>query len=507
MCGFFITNNISVGKADESRIENKLRFRGPDCSSGLLEHGGWKAYHARLSIIDPETGTNQPMYDRLGGMLVFNGEILNFKELGIKHFNKKFTSDTKLLSELIVSNKLELSELDGFFAFVYIDKFGELKHAVRDPFGVKPLFFYRDNDSISFCSEPALLKDLFGSDVNEDSIEEYYATRAPIFSGSYFNNIYSVEPGSCYINGKYFDCLDYIEKEYEHISVEEIKSSLLKGLETRLVSDVPVALLLSRGVDSNLLRKLGETKFQNFYSIGFEGDEDIEYIKKEKIKKIKTITCTPDEYKAAFDYLIELRGEPMSVPNEVLLYLISKKAANDGIKVLLSGEGADEFFAGYDRIFKWAQNQEKFDLDEFLSKYCYIPPQKNSKLYNKFEALFEELELNSVFEMVRWFFIRYHMPVLFRRLDFSLMAAGVEGREPIANMHTFVKAVKISPENLMGNELGKVPLREVLSSYMGRGFAYEKKVGFPVDLTKIFENENNLSSYELWFKENLKVLQ
>ena len=141
MCGFFITNNISVGKADESRIENKLRFRGPDCSSGLLEHGGWKAYHARLSIIDPETGTNQPMYDRLGGMLVFNGEILNFKELGIKHFNKKFTSDTKLLSELIVSNKLELSELDGFFAFVYIDKFGETQTCSKRPIWSKAFIF------------------------------------------------------------------------------------------------------------------------------------------------------------------------------------------------------------------------------------------------------------------------------------------------------------------------------------------------------------------------------
>lgn len=98
------------------------------------------------------------------------------------------------------------------------------------------------------------------------------------------------------------------------------------------------------------------------------------------------------------------------------------------------------------------------------------------------------------------------MPVLFRRLDFSLMAAGIEGREPIANMHTFLQAVKISPKNLMGKELGKVPLRDIISTYMGHEFAYEKKVGFPVDLTKVFNKEPKLTSYEIWFKENLKVL-
>jgi asparagine synthase (glutamine-hydrolysing) len=98
------------------------------------------------------------------------------------------------------------------------------------------------------------------------------------------------------------------------------------------------------------------------------------------------------------------------------------------------------------------------------------------------------------------------MPVLFRRLDFSLMAAGVEGREPLANMHVFLAAVKMNEHSLMAKVLGKVPLRELIAEYMGRDFAYEKKVGFPVDLTKVFENKNNISSYELWFENNLKVL-
>ncbi|MBQ0329960.1 asparagine synthase, partial [Providencia rettgeri] len=243
-----------------------------------------------------------------------------------------------------------------------------------------------------------------------------------------------------------------------------------------------------------------------YYTIGFSGDEDLVYLKSQNISGLTAIECTPEEYRSAFDYLLSLREEPMSVPNEVLLYLIAKQAAKDGIKVLLSGEGADEFFGGYDRIFKWAREADSFSLDTFIDMYCYITPMKNSYLYGKFSELFSSKKFSTPFEYVRWFFIKYHLPILFRRLDFALMAAGVEGREPIANMHTFLKAITLSPENLMNNEVGKIPLREIIKHYLGDTFAYEKKIGFPVDLTKIFDNTQNQSSYELWFSENLKVL-
>ncbi|MCO5342897.1 asparagine synthetase B [Aeromonas veronii] len=505
MCGFFITNSSVVNKGHESVIEHYLRFRGPDGSSGLVEFNGWKAYHSRLSIIDLSVGVNQPMLDELGGMLVFNGEILNYKELGYKYFDTEFHSDTRLLSKLLSENLLSIAELDGFFAFVYIDRHGKLTHAVRDHFGVKPLFYHEDELGISFCSEPNVLNKIFDCDINNDSIDEYYATRAPIFSGSYFVGIKSIEPGECLVNGRFFDCAESLNSNYEDVSVINLKQALCRGVSTRLVSDAPVGLLLSRGIDSNLLRHIGD--FSNYYTIGFSGDDDIEYLKSQNIGGLTALVCSPEEYKTAFDYLLDLRGEPMSVPNEVLLYLVSKRAASDGIKVLLSGEGADEFFGGYDRIFQWAFHAKEFVLDEFLNRYCYIPPEKGSKLYNRFSSLFDEVKLGSVFETVRWFFIRYHMPVLFRRLDFSLMAAGVEGREPIANMHLFIQAVKISPQKLMGDKLGKLPLRELVSQFMGDAFAFEKKVGFPVDLTKIFDNKQSLTSYELWFKENLKVLK
>ncbi|MBX7020444.1 asparagine synthase, partial [Providencia rettgeri] len=138
MCGFFITNHPSINKKEhESILENTLRFRGPDGASGLIESGKWMAYHSRLSIIDLNSGINQPVKDTSGGMLVFNGEILNYKALGYKYFQKEFESDTIMLSELIKNKVLSISELDGFFSFVYINNKNEIKYAVRDRFGVK----------------------------------------------------------------------------------------------------------------------------------------------------------------------------------------------------------------------------------------------------------------------------------------------------------------------------------------------------------------------------------
>lgn len=503
MCGFFISNDTRVTKADEAIIEERLRFRGPDYSSGLMIHGDWKVYHSRLSIIDLNAASNQPCFDDAGGVLVFNGEILNYQELGQKYFNKTFQSDTKVLSELIVHGYLELDELDGFFAFVYVDAGGSLVHACRDKFGVKPLFVHESEFGTSFSSEPSVLKSLFDLQVNQGAIDEYYCARAPIFSGSYFNGVSSIEPGACLVKGQYFSSLEHLE-QYRNTELEDLEAALRKGVDSRLVADAEVGLLLSRGVDSNLICNLAQ--FDKLYSIGFEGDKDISYLQSQSIENLTIHECTADEYRKSFEYLLQLRQEPMSVPNEVLLYKIADIAANDGVKVLLSGEGADEFFGGYDRVFSWASEIETFDLGEFLERYCYVPPEAGSSVYQKFENLFDELSQLRPFEKVRYFFIRYHMPVLFRRLDFALMAAGVEGREPIANAHVFSVAMNYCHQQLMANALGKIPLREVIAKFKGREFAYEKKVGFPVNLKAIFDNPESLSSYDLWFRENLKVL-
>lgn len=508
MCGLFLSNFESIDQRDFESIEKTLRFRGPDASNFHILKNGWRSYHSRLSIIATTADNNQPLINPDGSSLVFNGEIFNFKELGLKYFNKEYKSDTKLLNDLILKNKLDLGELDGFFAFVFISGCGEIVYAARDRFGVKPLFYYTKNGKISFSSEPITLKLLHNLRVNPLAIEEYLKFRAPIFQESFFSEVSQVKPASCLINGLYYS----LEKDLhngcgaEEPDESELEDAIRKSIASRCISDVPIGLLLSKGVDSNLIKNLG--CFDRFYSVGFKGDPDFEYLRDNPLPKLALVEVDYDDFKTSFTHLLKLRGEPLSVPNEVMLHEVGRRAKADNVKVLLSGEGADEFFGGYDRIFNWAAENTFFDVAQFADKYAYGSIAKDSIIFYQLEELFKSCPFETAFEKVRWFFVKYHLPILFRRLDFSLMAAGIEGREPLANKHIFDVAKRYKVNSLMLGcaNLGKEPLRSLLSKYENKKFAYEKKIGFPVDLQKIY-NEPKKSSYEIWFEKNLEILK
>ena len=504
MCGIFAINKTNLTSQDKHIVNSSLDFRGPDFQSSCTEYNGWTLYHSRLSIIGLGEENNQPLLTSKGA-LVYNGEIFNYKKLGRKYFNKIFRSDTKLLFQLIIENKLDLDELDGFFSFVFIDCNGKLKYAARDALGVKPLFSYSNKNLLGFSSEASVFNRLFNLGFNSKSLEEYASIRYPVFSGSYFNKVHSVNPGSCFVNGDHFDLKTFFLNQTCKPSIDELEDALSKGIKTRMVSDARIGLLLSKGVDSNILRNL--SKINNLYSVGFTGDEDLDYVSKNINFKAKCLYCSNQDYTDTFSELIKLRGEPLSVPNEVLLFLVARKARKDGIKVLLSGEGADEIFGGYDRIFTWAsKNIDRFCLNEFLKLYSYKPPNQNSHVYECFKNFFDKYKTYNTFEKVRIYFIKYHLPILFRRLDFSLMAAGVEGREPIANKHILKLALQYNSHELMSGGLGKIPLRKILAKYEGFNFAFEKKVGFPVDLKDVFGITTKITNYEVWFNKNLEQL-
>jgi len=504
MCGFYVSNIESPIDSLSNILDRHLAFRGPDYQSEIIFINGWQIYHSRLAISDLDSSAQQPIINKDGSFLIFNGEILNFHKLGKKYFNRNYSSDTWLLNDLIVNDALILEELDGFFSFVFVDSNGKLKYAARDSFGVKPLFSYSSGDVIAFCSEPYVLAKNFKCEVSKKSLKEYRLFRYPIISGSYFTEVEQVQPGTCYVSGEYFNAASYFREQEGEFSYDEFKDGIVSGIESRLVSDARIGLLLSKGVDSNLIQNI--SKIDTLYSAGFPGDDDFEFLKSKDITGLRLCEITPEQFIESFEYLVKIRGEPLSVPNEVLLYILAKKAKDDGVRVLLSGEGADEFFAGYDKIFTWSLGLDEFNIEQFVNLYAYDDLTYESSIYTDLLNIFHNVKDLSAFDQVRWFFIRYHMPVLFRRLDFSLMAAGVEGREPLANMHVFSAAVKARPEQLMYESLGKLPMRKFLSEFMGKEFAFEEKIGFPVDLTKIFK-EKELGNYDIWFSKNLELLQ
>jgi len=509
MCGFFITNDPLISESDYETINKRLSFRGPDFQSGLIKHCGWTLYHSRLSIIATNPRYSQPFFTPSGGVLVFNGEILNFSTLAKKYGIVNSKSDTEVLAALLERKSFDFNLLEGFFSFVYVDKFGALKNVVRDKFGVKPLVYYQKKNVISISSEASVLSDLYKLNFSKFALEEYKVFRGPIFSGSYFDNVKSVTPGSCLISGTYFDSTFEIPESYEPFEdlIPALKEEISNSVKSRLISDVPVGLLFSSGIDSNLIKHSSNEVFQCFTG-GLDGDYDLDFANKLSSKEINTFKVDKDEFLERFINMKELRKEPISVPNEIVLSFLAEKWRAVGGRVLLSGEAADEFFAGYDNIYYWALGNENFTVNEFLDRYAYVPSIKVSEdIKENLKEFFSSLQGLSSFEKVRQFFVKKHLPLLFRRLDYSLMYSGIEGREPLASSAIYSLAMRFNPKDLFFKSRGKFPLRTIASYYLGDEFAYREKVGFPIDVKKIFNgapSSNRYDNYSVWSKENLK---
>ena len=506
MCGFFATQ-IECDKRSLSEILNKhLRFRGPDYYSGILHYKGWLIAHARLSIIEGSYYSNQP-YQTSNGILLFNGEILNFQDLAKKYGINEQKSDTVLLATLIEKNMLFINELEGFFSFVYIDDKGSLQHCVKDKFGVKPLYYNINADGhYTICSEPAVIQKVCGLPVNNDALAEYKYFRAPIISDSYFKNVSSVKPGTCLVDGKYFDIYDcFVDQSYSNVELDEVEEILLRSVSQRLISDAECGLLFSGGVDSNIINEITNHELERFCAISSK-EENIDSLRSQEIDTHRVV-LEADKFKSLFSKMLQVRGEPLSVPNEVLLANIANLARSRGIKVLLSGEAADEFFGGYDRIFRYFSLNE-FNIIKFFELYCYSEAVlDDERIINYFRKYFDKLAGFPAFEKVRFFFVDIHLPLLFRRLDFSLMFGGVEGREPLATESVFRCALCFTEKELMNDHVGKVPLRRLLERKMGYEFAFSQKVGFPVDVKEIFQDTSKHTAYEIWQEANLRELK
>lgn len=512
MCGFFASNDPAVTREHLPVLEHRIGFRGPDGQSGLVHHQKWILYHARLSIIGLESQFSQPYFTTSGSALVFNGEILNFEALASKHNIQSLGSDTQVLSQLLEIPNFDLNELEGFFAFAFINSEGELQSCSRDRFGVKPLFVHRRSGYITISSEASAISDIFGLSHSYSALEEFEVFRAPIFTGSYFEETDAVTPGSCLVNGKFFDSLDYVADAY--LLDSEIPAKLIEcvtnSVESRMVSDAPVGLLYSGGIDSNILDVFTEKSLPRFTG-GFTGDYDLEFLKQRIDARSHVLEVSDADFAMRMVDMIELRKEPLSVPNEVTLSFLAQMWAKRGGKVLLSGEAADEFFGGYDRIYSWALNTSEFDSKKFLDAYAYCEYEEiGTNIRVKTEEFFDELGNISPFEKVRQFFLKKHLPVLFRRLDFALMYSGVEGREPFASFDLFKLSSQIDPHSLFGRGLGKFPLRTLAAQYLGQEFAFEPKTGFPVDVARIFTGtpaKGRLDNYKIWSEKNKEALK
>ncbi len=400
MCGLIgaIDSNIS---AENFRIAQKSIFhRGPDSSGSHIDKElNLYLGFSRLAIQDLSEAGNQPMYSENGlYTLLFNGEIYNFLMLKeeLKKLEYRFKSNSD--SEVILAGfqlwglEVLLEKLDGMFSIVLVDKSLKQIHLIRDPFGIKPLFYYLDQNVFYFASEIKPILKMFPKyEIDLQNLEKsIYFTSLPRNRGSNIKGVNRVLPGECVTLNlntmqikefMYFQIKDLIDKaeyaENSKLSRKDIArklGDLLKcNVESTLISDAKLGVLFSGGLDSSIIARFTnqsqEIKPKCFSLLNAESEEPIKKFVAKFKNDLSFVTSDNNEtFKNLGSLIYSL--EDINKAEAWVLGKVCKEAKNQGYKSLVTGDGADELFAGYnDHALFYIQNKIKsIKILSFLEK-------------------------------------------------------------------------------------------------------------------------------------------
>lgn len=364
MCGFvgFLDNAAYDKDAIIQAMNNEIIHRGPD-SAGFFVEGNIALGFRRLSIIDLDGGS-QPIFNEDNSkVLVFNGEIYNYKELRADLIEKGHQFRTNADTEVILHGFEEygheiVPKLRGMFAFVIYDtKTGGLFGA-RDYFGIKPFYYAMMDGAFIFGSEiKSFLKHpKFNKELNKDALKMYMIFQYSVMDETFFKDVYKLKQGHYFkYENQTLEIAPYFEPKYEESGQDDstvsrlISETIERSVAYHQISDVEVGGFLSSGVDSSYI--VSVAKPQKTYTVGFAYNGFDETTPAKDLSEILQITNTsklisPDEF---FDILSTVQyhsDEPHANLSAVPLYYLAQLAAKD-VKVVLSGEGADELFGGY----------------------------------------------------------------------------------------------------------------------------------------------------------------
>jgi asparagine synthase (glutamine-hydrolysing) len=374
MCGFVGVINKNGTEADASllaKMASKINHRGPD-EEGIFRDNHCGFYHKRLSIIDLKTGQQPMSYKTF--TIVFNGEIYNYIELRdeLKRKGHHFitTSDTEVILHMYEEyGDLFVDRLNGMFAFIIYDQRNRKIYIARDHFGIKPLYWYQDENLLVFGSEikAILAHPEIQAEPAIDHLYEYLTFQFILGEGTMFKNIYKVRPGHySTINLATWEIksVNYWDPNFttdfhhtEQYFIAELQNILASTIEQQMRSDVPVGTYLSGGMDSSLVTilasKLVDKPLKSFSGAFQEGPEfnELKYatIAAEKAgAELFEIFPTEQEFIDLLPKLIYHLDEPVAGPGLFPQYMVSKFASNH-VKVILGGQGGDEIFGGYAR--------------------------------------------------------------------------------------------------------------------------------------------------------------
>lgn len=364
MCGFVgYVNKEADKKENIKKMADLIAHRGPD-SEGYYTDENVALGFRRLSIIDLNNGS-QPIYNEdKTKIIIFNGEIYNFKELREDLMEKGHQFSTNTDTEVLIHGYEEYSEgildkLRGMFAFVIYDVKTKEIFAARDFYGIKPFYYALMGDTFFFGSEikSFLIHPNFKRELNEKMLEYYLTFQYSVGEETFFKNVYKLMPGHYlkYKNGE-LEVKRYYELNFEADDsktydewVDGVKEHLEDSVKAHKISDVEVGSFLSSGVDSSYIAASSDV--DKTFTVGFNDEKYSEISYAEDLSsKIETQNInkviTKEEYFGNLSNIMYYMDEPLADPSAIALYFVTK-IASENVKVSLSGEGADEIFGGY----------------------------------------------------------------------------------------------------------------------------------------------------------------
>ncbi len=574
MCGIVGFNSKNSDILNE--MLKSIYHRGPD-DNGVFESDELSLGHVRLSILDLSSTGHQPMsFENL--VMVYNGEVYNFKGIRreLEAFGYIFESQTD--SEVILKayHKWGIKAVDkfiGMFAIAIYDRQKKELVLIRDRVGVKPLYYYFDGKDFIFASElKPIMKYKKDLKINKDALYEFFQFGYISSNLSIFENCYKVPPGYyltlstqhlALSTQQYWSIIPFFEKpkftKSEDELADELEELLIDSFKYRMVSDVPVGIFLSGGIDSSIVAAILQKHYGNIhtFTIGFK---EAKYNEATWAKKVAQHLGTnhtekylsSSEAKEILKNFVDIYDEPFGDSSGIPTTLVSQVAKKSGVKVVLSADGGDEIFCGYERywyaknigdkifllpkIFRkilaksmeliGAQNASKLiKIKNFEHKYNQLTEMlKNDNWQGVYENLIHNSKNYEIREllgltkcikedsfsiglkehpmqgMMLWDYHRYLPDDILTKVDRATMSVSIEGREPLLDHRIAEFMARVPFEYKYRDGTSKYLLRKVLQKYLPNELINRPKMGFGIPMFEWFSKDLR-DLFDIYFDE------
>ncbi|WP_353989145.1 asparagine synthase (glutamine-hydrolyzing) [Pediococcus argentinicus] len=568
MCGFVgYLDQTDVNKDTIKSMGDRIKHRGPD-DEAYFQDGNASMGFRRLSIIDLAHGRQPMMNNTNTKVLTFNGEIYNYQSIReeLKELGYEFKTDVD--SEVLIHGydawgpKL-LEKLRGMFAFVIYDTEKKEVFGARDHFGIKPLYYYDDDKTFLWGSEiKAFLEHPnFVKEFNEELLPVHLSFEFIPSKETMFRNVYKLLPGTYFLHkdGK-TETHTYYKFNYDHIdenqTIEEdakkIRTIVHDSVDAHMIADVEVGSFLSSGIDSSyVLAEAAKFKPIQSFSLGFRDSKysELSYsteFAKEINQKNTPLYMDGDDYFDILPTIMYYMDEPLSNPSAMQLFYLSK-GTRKSVKVALSGEGADEFFGGYNTylesftferyqkmvpgfirkgLAKAVSGLPRFHGKRFLTRgaqplseryyrvnYVFNEQDRDNILkdpslnvdtgeYTK--HIFDEVADKDEMTQMQYFDINTWLPYdILHKADRMSMANSLEVRTPLVDKEVAKFASTMPIKTRIHKDETKISLRTAAETELPEKVAKKEKLGFPSPIASWIKEDKYRTRIEEAFNSDV----